>query len=239
MKLLAELYADLSYEELSNLSLSVDGGGTIKEESRPKIVGYLNEGLLRLYARFVLKEQDVLIQMYDHITNYHLLKKYAQSQQEPEAEGYFYIQDLMGEPFEEDVIKILEVRNSLGWKYPLNDSGNPRSLYTPQNNVLQVPEPLHDSQISVMYQARHKPITIDDAQGENVTGIDLPDILYGALRAFIAYKVFSHMNTQESTAKSQEHLANYEAICMDAVEHDLVNTSIASTNTKFEQRGFV
>ena len=47
------------------------------------------------------------------------------------------------------------------------------------------------------------------------------------------------MNTQESTAKSQEHLATYEAICAEAIDRDLVNTSISSTNTSFEKRGFV
>lgn len=240
MKLLSELYADLSFEELSNLALSVEGGGTIKEDSRNKIVGYLNDGLLRLYSRFVLKEADVIIQLYSHITNYHLLRKYALSQQEPEAEGYFYIRDLIGEPFEEDVIKILEVRSSHGFKYQLNDLNCHTSLFTPQANVLQVPEPISGSQLSIVYQAKHKKLTIDDADDiENGTTIEVPDVLYGALKAWIAYKVFSHMNTQESTAKAQEHLANYESICMDAIEHDLVNSSVASTNTKFEQRGFV
>lgn len=243
MKFLSEIFTDLSYEELSNLSLAADGGGAIKEDQQPKIINYVNDGLLRLHSRFLLKQQDVLLQMYPHITNYHLSPKYAVSQQEPEAEGYYYIRDLIGEPFQGDVIKILEVRSSEGWKYHLNDLNNVNSLFTPQADVLQVPEPVCGMQLSVIYQAKHKKLVMADVgdpeDALNLTPIELPDVLYGALKAWIAYKVFSHMNTQEATAKAQEHLAMYEGVCADAIEHDLVNSSVASTNTKFEQRGFV
>lgn len=239
MKLLSDLYIDLSQQELSNTAIGGDGAGVIREQDRGKIVGYANEALLRLHSRFILKQGEVLVKMFEHITQYHLTKKYAQSQQEPEAEGFFYIQDLTGEPFEEDVIKILEVWGSGGFQYPLNDPEDRWSLYTPKFNLLQVPYPVVGNALSVVYQAKHHELKVDAGDDELGSIVDIPDVLYGALTAFIAYKAFSHMNTQESTAKSQEHLATYEAICAEAIDRDLVNTSISSTNTSFEKRGFV
>jgi hypothetical protein len=239
MKLLSDLYTDLSNEELSNTALGGDGSGVIREQDRAKIVGYANEALLRLHSRFILKKNEVLVKMFEHITQYHLLKKFAQSQQEPEAEGFFYIQDLTGEPFDEDVIKILEVWGSGGYQYPLNDPEDRWSLYTPKFNLIQATYPIMGGALSVVYQARHHVLDKDASEDEIGFVVDIPDVLYGALKAFIAYKVFSHMNTQESTAKSQEHLATYEAICAEAIDRDLVNTSISSTNTSFEKRGFV
>lgn len=219
--------------------MGLEGNGIIRLQDRQKIIGYLNEALIRLHSRFILKESEVLIKMFPHITNYHLLTKYAQSFEEPEAEGYAYIMDLMGEPFVEDVIKILEVWNTNSFKYPLNDPEDRWSLYTPQANLLQVPYPIGDATLSVVYQAAHPIIIVGDPDNEITGSFEIPDVLYGALRAYIAYKVFSHMNTQESTAKGQEHLVTYERICAEVVDRDLVNTSISSTNTKFEKRGFV
>lgn len=239
MKTLADLYADLSYQELSNLAMGMEGSGVIREEDRPKVVGYANEGLIRLHSRFILKENEILIRLYSHITNYHLLKLYAESYREPEAEGYPYILDLMGEPFEEDVIKILQVKGSYGERLPLNDAEHPMSVYTPKFDLLQVPHPTTGRILSVIYQARHPVLMVNDPEQIDDTPIILPDVLYGCLKAYIAYKVFSHINTQESTAKAQEHLQMYESICAEAVDRDLVNTSISTTNTSFERRGFV
>lgn len=235
--LLEELLAELSYSELSNLSMALEGNGTVREQDRPKVITALNDALLKLYSRFILKRNEVLIQMYPHITNYHLLKKYALSQQEPEAEGFFYIRDLTGEPFAEDVIKILEVRNSLYQTLPLNDPDAYNSCFTPQGDVLQVPEPMSGVVLSLIYQARHAKIDRDANPME--TEIVLPQVLHGAMRSYVAYSIFTNMNTQEATAKAQEHLGNYEAACLEAIDKDLVNSSMSSTNVKFDKRGFV
>lgn len=232
---LLDLFRHLSYGELSNLALANDGNGTIREAEQPKIALYANEALLRLYSKFILREKDVLIEMVEHITNYHLLVRFSQQGYDPEGEAFPYILDMNKEPFEEDVIKILAVFDSFGDQLPLNDNERCNSVFTPQANVLQVPRPCAGQSLGVLYQARHQVLSADDLEGE----IFLPDILQGALTAYIAYKVFSHMNTQESTAKAQEHYANYESICVDAKENDLVSTSISTTNARFNKYGWV
>lgn len=232
---IAELFKKLSYGELSNLAMSGDGSGEIVEAQKPKLVYYLNESLLRLYSRFVLKEQDVLLGLVDHITFYHLIDKYAESKWPDSGVDYPYIKDLHREPFANDVLKILVVHASNGWQIPLNDNDHPLSVFTPQGNMLQVPRPVTGYSLSVLYQAKHAPLTHEDEDGE----IILPDVLHGALRAHIAYQVYSHMNTAESSAKAQEHYNMYESICLDVIDKDMVNSSVSTTNSKFHNRGWI
>lgn len=234
---LADLYQSLSYGELSNLAMAGDANGTIAVSARPRIVHYTNEALLRLYARFLLKEEDLLLEMHEDISLYWLLPRFAVNyvpEGPADTEPVRYILDLPEAPFRGNLIKVLSVFDSTGCKLPLNDDEQPLSLFTPQANLLQVPHPRPEGGLAVLYQARHPKI-----QGDLEETIEVPEILLGALTSYIAYKVFSHMNTQDSTAKAQEHMAVYEAICAEAVEKDLVNTSISSSNARFHQRGWV
>ncbi|AHI60147.1 virion structural protein [Erwinia phage Ea9-2] len=232
---ISELYKTLSYGELSNLSIGMDGAGSILEDAKPRILHYANEGLTRLYGRFILKEKDVMIELVDHITNYHLLRMYAESYFDPEEVRYPYIKDLFNEPFTEDVIKILSVYNGVGQKLPLNDNERMDSLFTPTGKILQVPNPKTGVSLSVLYQAKHPELLPNDEDQD----IHLPQVLEGALVAFIAYKVFSHMNTDVSTAKAQEHMSVYASVCDEVEQHDLVNSSISTTNSCFRKRGWV
>lgn len=230
--LLSELYTKLSYGELSNLAISDEGSGTIPEAKRPRIITHLNEALTRLHSRFVLKEGDLILEPVAEITDYRLSSKFAQSVGTAPVK---YIKDL-AEPFKDDALRILLVNDLLGNKLPLNDPEDVTSMFTPQPLVLQVPKPIPGQGLGVIYQARHVEIFIDDPL---TTEIDLPFPLEGALTAYIAHLVYSGMNSQEATAKAGEHLQRYEMICAEAKTGDLVNETIAQSNTRFEQGGWL
>ena len=227
------LLSRLSFAELSNLSLGNEGQGIIKEEDVPKLVTHVNDGLVRIYSRFVLCTKQLLIEQVQHITNYHLITKYAESAGADVR--WPYIKDLPGNLFTGDVIRILEVHDIVGREYVLNDKDDPTSLFTPAPQILQVPHPKAGKGLAVLYQARHDYIENDDLEQEIV----IPFVLEGALQAFVAYKVFSHMNGQENQVKSQEHLNTYDGICTDVEERDLVNVTFATSHHKLENRGFV
>ena len=233
--ILSDFFTELSYGELSNTALAVDGTGTIEEAHQPKVVRYINEGLKRLHGRFPLIQKDVLVELRSHITNYHLIPRFAESNWVPDEVEFPYIKDLIKEPFTGDVARILEVRNSLGHKLELNDPENAFSVFTPQVDVLQVPRPVTGVALSVLYQAYHPTIYHHDLEAEIV----LPNVLSSALSAYVAYNVFSHMNTQEATSKAQEHMAKYESICVEVETQDLVNSSSSQTNSRFAKRGWV
>ena len=234
---LTDFFRELALGEMSNLSMAENS--TIIPQQRPKVVVYLNEGLMDLHSRFVLSEKDVLIEMREAVTHYHLLKRYAWSQYNennpPNRWDLPYILDMIAEPFQEDVIKILTVHNSLGMRLPLNDTESSLSVFTPQGNVLQVPFPIPMQSLSIGYQAKHR--TLDHCKCEDQ--IVIPDVLWRALKAYVAAKICMHMNTQEMTAKGQEHMLVYESVCQDAIDKDLVSTSSSTTNTRFDKRGWI
>lgn len=230
-----ELFRRLSYGELSNLALSGEGNGTITDDAKPKIISFANDGLLRLYSRFVLRENDLILELTDETTSYRFLKRYARSNPDPIEGDVLYIIDSDSDPFAEDLIRVLSVTNAVGEKLPLNDTGNHYSMFTPQPNVLQVPCPLEGQVLGVVYQARHPILAYDDFDAE----ISLPIVLEGALTSYIASKVFSGMNGPENSAKGQELLELYNSICQEVVDRDLTNESISTETTKFQCRGFI
>lgn len=234
---LGKLFERLSYAELSNLSISGEGSGTIIPAGIPKIINYINEALVKLYGRFILSTKQLIIEEQEHITNYHLIRKFAETNTE-NIQDYPYIKDLPDEPFTEDVIKILEVYDVHGCLYALNDMGNCNSLFTPAPQILQIPNPVTARMITVVYQARH-PVILPPVDNNQSQEIDIPFVLEEALQAYIASKVYSNMNGQENILKAQEQLAKYESVCGEVETFDLTNNTISTTTYKLEIRGFV
>jgi hypothetical protein len=229
-----ELFKVLSYGELGNLSLGMEGAGSIEESAQPRIMLHVNEGLLRLYSRLVLMEKDLLIEMVGGITSYHLDPRFGEAAWDREVARYPYIKDGL-DPFTGDLIKILAVYDSYGRTLPLNDDEHPESLFTPQANMLQVPRPRDRASLSLVYQAKHPPLSHERPEEM----ILLPEVLHGALTAFVGWKVYSFMNTAEATVKAAEHKLRYEEITLGAVAADLVSTSFSTTNARFAKRGWI
>lgn len=228
-----DLFEKLSYGPYAALFPGAGGTGHIDEQARPQVLSHANDALLRLYTKFDLYQKDVLIEMDEITTNYHLKSKFS-IHDAASTEPRRYILDLPEERFEDDVIRVLAVYNSYGYAYHLNDDGNPYSVFTPQPNLLQVPRTIPRQILTVTYQAKH-PKLMGDLEQE----VLVPDVLVEALLSYIAYKKYTNMATPESTAKAQEHLAMYNNLCDEAIQYDAVSTSSTTTNTRFEKRGFV
>lgn len=237
---LTELYRLLSVSELRSLSMasdleSGDPTGTISDSWQQTIVGAANDGLLRLYSRFLLKEADLVFVQKEGQSLYPMKSKYAVSKtsQYPGATWDFFIQDTTAEPFRDDVIKILAAFD--GCEKVLDDPEDCHSWFRPQATVLQIPEPIEGTVCSILYQARHPALGYDDPSQE----IELPDCLQEALRAYIASKVFSGNGTPENLSRAQGHEANFETICLEAQAMSLVTTPDTLTNVRFHKRGWV
>lgn len=231
----SDLLTKLSIGELSNLSLSNEGDGTIVEDRQAKIISYINDGLLQLYSRFVLLEKMLIITMIEGTTSYYLLKRFAASRPaSPTNTDPIYIMDAM-EPFEEDDIKILEVRDHYSRRVPLNDTMDAHSMFTPRPNMLQVPRPVPGMPLSVIYQAKHRKLE----PGVMEAPVYLPEVLEEALLSYVAGKTYSHMNGQDNSAKGQEYMAKYEMHCNLVVDRDLVNNTPATTSEIFTLNGWI
>lgn len=233
---ISELFRQLSYGALSNLAIN-KGNGVLAAEKYPQIIQYVNDGLLQIFTRFVLRERNLILEQTSHVLNYHLRRQYATSSESGDVR-HRYIIDCAEDKFADDVIKVLSVQDELGCFLPLNDAENPASLFTPRPLVLQVPAPKDGVKLAVLYQARH-PILHDTADTVMDQEVDIPFSLENALKNFVGYKVYSDMNGQENIVKGQEYLAAYEAICLEVEQRDLVNQTFHTSHTKLEQRGFV
>lgn len=235
MTTVVEILNQLSLAELSNLNIGNNGLGSISSENIPKLVLHLNEGLLRMHTKIALSQKNVIIEQHDHITNYHLLSRFAETSRGSTPETYLYIRDLPQERFSEDVIKVLKVFSSTGKEYPLNDSGQPDSVFTPQNNVVQVVAPKTGVAMSVVYQAEHPKLTSDRLTQR----IELPASMFECLRAYVAYKVFSAIATAEAQVKAQEYSSYFSGLLDEVLLSDSANSSVSTTSDKFYLRGWI
>lgn len=230
---LSDLYTRLSVGEFSNLAIGSDGSGEIRPADKAKILVHINAGLLELYSRFLLVTKYLIVEMVENITNYHLISKYAET---ANCVSIPYIKDLPGDPFKDDLIRVLEVFDGCKCKLSLNDDNNCHSLFTPAPQMVQVPNPVAGKPLFITYQARHLPLT--DPLKPN-QWIELPFILEDALLSYVAYRVFSNMNGQDHMVKAQEQLALYERRVTEVEAKDLVNMSPNVNTLKLHKRGFV
>lgn len=227
----------LANGRLSNTFLmeESEGTNTIKVVHRRKVIDAINEGLLRLYTRFVLNEKDVVIALRDHITTYRLNSLYSETLYPQPGVEVPYILDIPGEVFINDVLKILTVYDFEGNELPLNDVNNPNSVFSPRFDTVQIPEPKTGLLINVVYQAKHIELSVDSPLEE----IILPDTLYGALEAYVAHLLFSDVNTDDAKIKSDKQLIKYEQICSEVLQTDIVSSTVVNTNFKFNARGWI
>lgn len=229
---LNELLTQLSHGELSNTRFGSSGSGEIQEDKIPVVVEYINEGLLRLCSRFPLIKKTLYLELLEWKTNYLLTYAHAYSNEESKETKYIF--DLGNNKFEDDVLKIYEVRTALDIELPINNPDEEWSVYTPLYNVLQVRRPVGGTVLFVKYWAKHPKITGDLDQV-----IQIPEVLEGALRAYVAYQVYSNMNTQEAVANAQKHMSIYEQIVNDAIANDSITVSVNRTGMKFRKNGWV
>lgn len=229
-----DYFKELSYGLLSNLSMSGEGSGDIVDAQKNRVVGYMNDALMRIYSRFSLRERDVVIRQYRHITQYHLDKRYAMFNDERPEANKPYILDLPAEQFVNDAIKILKVYDEFGQERVLNDSDDPCSLFTPYPTTLQVLAPEEGRPLGVCYQAKHEELPFN----LYTTEVELPTVLEEPFKLLIAHYVFSHMNTADSSAKAQEHMLSYETVCLDIEMKGAANIGAPASGRKFEKRGW-
>ncbi len=248
---LEELYCSLSVGVLKNLAMSNDGDGTIAEKQKKGVLLAANQGLNRLYSRFLLTEKFLQIEQQEGRTFYHLLKPFSVSGHDPNVIDVPYIIDTLSEPFMGDVLRVLSVMDQHGCTLPLNDAGKCDSVYTPKPETIQYGSPIAGRPLIVTYQAAHpklcyyeggednKDVEANyDLNNETANIVLLPEALHEALFAYIGYFIYNGINTGESKGIAAEHKATYEELCTVYENRDLGSESISQTNTKFGRGGW-
>ena len=210
-----EYIKQLSRGAMRNTALSVLRTGAANHpEEFAQVCTMIDEGLMRLYSRFVIKEKHVVVEMQPGVTFYHLKSMYSVTSADRVRVPHPYIMDLPNEPFLEDVIKVLSVFDSGGNQRPLNDHSKPGGLFTPQANVIQNMYPRDLEALCVAYQASPVSVLVPSPVGwKEDTEFFLPDCLIPALSAYASYMYHQGIGTAESMVTAMNQIQMYEMVC--------------------------
>lgn len=223
----------ISLGELSNLYIGLEGQTELSLDNKKKIINYVNQGLKTLCSRFSIRKNEIIIRAKDQIALYHLRKEYSMTNGTAPIK---YLDDTNREPFNNDLIKILEVYNEIGIPFPINDRFDHNSVFTPSYDTLQITHPIENEGYAVIYQALH-PIISFDSDGEQE--FNLPPLLEECLTSFVAGKIYTHMNGEANKATGMEYMTLFESKCLMVTDSDLASESSVVSHNKAQQKGFV
>lgn len=236
---ISELFRQLSLGELSNLSISGEGSGTIVPEQHEKVILHTQTALDRLYGLFLLLEKPLTVTPLTGQIRYPLLARYStygRADTDPVVTPY--IIDTADAPFTEDVIKILSATDQDGRIIPLNDDVAGVTVFTPSPEVIQLPKtiPPHRTLtlLDMTYQAKHPRLDPTDYEQE----FQIPTVLLSALRVHVAYSVYSFMNGEANAAKAAEHMSMFNALVQDITSKELVSSTSITSNDRFSRNGW-
>lgn len=213
----------------------IPAGETEHQHDLRRIIRLTNLGLLEIFSKFSLLQKELILCSQPGITRYSLRVGNNLTGGHPSTA---YILDSDDDPFEGDLIKVTRVVDPCGVELPINNIEAPDSVFLLAPEVIQLPPSEESLLYSVTYQARH-PILRYKGPSILEQEIYLPAYLESALTAFIAYRVFSSMASQEYLVKSQEAGSEFARLMGDAQSADLMSNSTTSSHTKLEDRGFV
>jgi hypothetical protein len=246
---LQEIFDQLTFGELSQISIGGNEAGAIKETDYPRILVHINLGLTALYKRFSLKEGRLMLSLVAGRTVYPLTRQYAVSNTRS-TETVRYLLDSTDVPFHDDIHKIEQVLTSAGVDLGLNNPSDPYAVSTPSHTTLRVnpeivamdinlPDWLKTSTLELVYRANHPKIVIGQGLFNPArVQVQLPDSYLNALLLFVASRVHTPGGMTGEFNPGNNYAMKYEAECQALVAQNLqVDRSDSGTHL-FRQRGW-
>lgn len=232
---LQEVLDRLARGKISNLAICENG--KIKEKFLPKVVDAVNEALSVLYTKFVIKENSLFLELYEGRTEYPLTSEHSTRNRKGDIfdEYDFYIRDTEENPFEDDILTVLEVWDDLDRRRPINDPDDPLAVFIGDTNVLSVNYTASVRVLNVIYRVKHKELKPNVLEET----IKLPSNLFAALFSYVAYLLHSEINTQEAVANSQKYLGEFNNLVSQIIESSSLNPDKLVSDVKFICRGWV
>lgn len=232
---LSEIFAQLTYGELSQLNLGGAEAGAIDVSNYAKVVAHVNLGLTALYTRFSLKEGRVSFTLQSGRMLYPLTTE----------EDVIFVDD----SFADDIIKIERVLTSLDMDMTLNDESNQYSCFTPSatilripadvaNQVADLPEDLVTTSLTAVYRANHPILVYKTGFTPARVNIELPYTHLNALLLFVASRVNNPIGMTNEFHAGNSYAAKYEQACA-LLEYKNLQVDQGSQNTRLRNNGWV
>jgi len=238
----SDILNHLFYGELSNTVIGK--GSSLSVTYYPKLISFINLGVQALYERYALRESEVVIQMYEAITEYYLQWNYAYTNESSTA-VYQYIIDSVSHPFNEDKkLKVLNIYDEGGYEYDINPVHidtrliHEKIAYTPQHDLIQIPYPIDENSLFVMCQCAPNDVSISlTVETAATTEIEIPTFLVTPLLTYVAERYFISMaGSKDETAL---YPSKFELACQRLERAGLVPKDAPGSSNKFYTDGWV
>lgn len=219
---LSEVFDQLTYGELAQLSLGTESEPGISAANQSKVLASINMGLTELHKRFLLREGEVTIPVTAGIFSYSLATV-------------------------DDLIKVERVYCLEDGEYRelmLNASNETYLLEkyyakTPSYKVVMISPELITTELKVVYRATVPPIekTIGYFNPADVV-VDLPYSHLEALLYYVASRIMNPIGMVNTFHDGNNFAAKFEQSCM-VLEMQNLRIDTGSTNTRLERNGWV
>lgn len=224
---LQDVFDQLTYGELSQLSIGGGEVGQISEANYAKAIAHINLGLTALYKRFHLKENRLTVPLV--------------------ADQYTYSVAKLAP----DLLKIEKVLTDDGYELGLNNDADPYGVTTPSAMVLRVPHTIVDKPtdmpdylktvgLELVYRANHPKVvqSIGFFDPKRVH-LQLPESHLQALLLYVASRAMTPMGAGQLEGQAgNNYYAKYEAECA-SLETQNLQVDQGSQNTRLERNGWV
>ena len=178
--------------------------------------GFINSGILELYKRFNLWQEEAIVTMVGGKTLYAL-----------DGTDVDVAMDLSDHQF----LMVEEVYEETGEKMTLNDEQDPYGISTPKWDRIEIPEEVDGILMSVIYRA--SPIFLTHEKAE----IPLPPQFNEALFNYVGYRAHGSVKG-DIKSENNTHYMRFENSCTRIKLEGLYNQD-DMVSYKFENRGFV
>jgi len=220
---LSEIFDQLSYGELAQISMGGVGDSGINESNWERILASVNLGLTELHSRFLLKEGTVIVPLVSGTST--------------------YVMNGAAIP-QGDLLKIERVYDAEGVELPLNAGGNSYDpLYigckTPNYNTLVVPPAVTAGPLTVVYRARHPTIVKELGYfAADQVEVELPESHLNALLMFVASRIMNPIGMNQEFHEGNNYAAKFEQACLLLEQHNL-RVDVVEENSRLYRNGWV
>lgn len=247
---LQEIFDQLTYGELSQLSMGGGEAGVIDESNYPRVLQHINLGLTALYKRFTLKEGRIQLMFVPGQTTYAITSAFAQTNNRSQVPNK-YLFDSVALPFKDDILKIERAYTDAGLEMDLNVNNSQYSLATPSMATIRVhpdvvsrlpslPDWLKTNGLGLVYRANHPKILIGNGYFDPTKVlVQLPDSHLEALLLFVASRAHNPIGVTNEFNAGNNYNAKYEAECKKLENENLEVNQGGGDNERFRRRGFV
>lgn len=239
MILLKDLFTMLATGEFSNISLSRNSTGSINESEYAKVIGHINLGLVEIYKRLRLMENEVTLHAVPEVTAYYLredrIAPLAQISSQRYIERPENYEGLL------NIIEITKVFDTIGNELTLNNRFATPAILQTSTDTLKITKLDVAQTFNVVYQAYPSEIILDDDFDPVNCVLPIPRTIVEALLFYVAYRVYKPTGANNSTAnadKSASYQQQYELACQKLELYGL-NIQDCDQDNTFTSNGWV